>query len=106
MLPTQVTRLRYCRLAPTEKELAVEVLEGERLFDVAGRVFMDSPEGLEHIAKRNASCLDARQLLLADGRILSGSNLLFAGDRLVVPAKPAALASDLAPKTPETNKPI
>jgi hypothetical protein len=106
MLPTQVAKLRYCRLMPTEKELTVEVLEGERLFDVAGRVFMDTPEGLMHIAKRNASCLDARQLMLTDGRVLSGSNLIFAGDRLVVPAKPPTPAAGVATTAPIANQPI
>ncbi|MDZ4775530.1 MAG: hypothetical protein SGJ23_01960, partial [Alphaproteobacteria bacterium] len=106
MLPTQVAKLRYCRLTPTEKELTVEVLEGERLFDVAGRVFMDSPEGLTHIAKRNASCLDGRQLMLTDGRVLSGSNLIFAGDRLVVPAKPPTPAAGVATTAPVANQPI
>lgn len=106
MLPTQTSKLRYCRLAPTESELTVEVLEGERLFDVAGRVFMDSPEGIAEIARRNASCLDTRQLMLADGRILSGSNLIFAGDRLVVPAKPPGSASGAAPSPAEPSRPI
>lgn len=103
MLPTQVAKLRYCRLAPTEKELTVEVLEGERLFDVAGRVFMDSPEGISDIIRRNEACLGARQLILADGRTLSGKDLIFAGDRLVVPAKPPASAAGV---TAPTNQPI
>ncbi|MBL8560257.1 MAG: toll/interleukin-1 receptor domain-containing protein [Hyphomonadaceae bacterium] len=106
MLPTQVTRLRYCRMAPTEKEMTVEVLEGERLFDVAGRVFMDSSEGIAEIVRRNAACLDSRQLMLADGRVLSGSNLLFAGDRLVVPAKPPATAAGVVTTPPPANQPI
>lgn len=97
----QAARLHYCRINPTEKELTVEVMEGERLFDVAGRVFMDSPDGIQQIVNRNTSCLSARQLLLPDGRILSGSDLIFAGDRLVVPAKPATPAA-----TPEAERPI
>lgn len=87
------TRLFYCRLNPSAEEVTVEVMPGERLFDVAGRVFMDSPEGLKQISDRNAACLGARQLLLPDGRMLSGMNLIFAGDRLVVPARPLGIAA-------------
>jgi hypothetical protein len=107
--PPQASKLHYCRLNPTAKEVTVEVMEGERLFDVAGRVFMDSKAGIAEIAARNASCLNSRQLLLADGRTLAGSDLIFAGDRLVVPAKPevsTAGAETPAPAPPEANKPI
>lgn len=86
------TRLFYCRLNPSADEVTVEVMSGERLFDVAGRVFMDSPEGVKQISDRNSACLGARQLLLPDGRILSGVNLIFAGDRLVVPANPLGIS--------------
>ena len=79
-------RLRYCRLDPSPSEIVVEVMEGERLFDVAGRVFMDSPEGITQIAERNANCLVPRALMLGDGRTLAGSDLIFRGDRLVIPA--------------------
>lgn len=109
ILPSTTSKLHYCRLNPTAKEVTVEVMEGERLFDVAGRVFMDDKAGISQIAERNASCLGSRQLLLADGRILSGSDLIFAGDRLVVPAKPAASAAGAeAPPSPPpaANQPI
>jgi hypothetical protein len=75
-------------------------MEGERLYDVAGRVFMGSAEGIRHIAQRNAACLSSRQLVLPDGRTLSGSDLLFAGDRLIVPAKPLGVATDAPPDAP------
>jgi hypothetical protein len=92
-LPAPVTaRLHYCRLTPNADELTIEVMEGERLFDVAGRAFMDSPDGVRQLAERNAACLGARQLLLPDGRLLQGGDLIFARDRLVVPAKPSAPA--------------
>jgi TIR domain len=107
--PPQTSKLHYCRLNPTAKEVTVEVMEGERLFDVAGRVFMDSKAGIAQIAARNASCLGARQLLLADGRMLSGSDLIFAGDRLVVPAKPevSTVGTETpAPPPPPANQPI
>lgn len=92
-LPPVQARLYYCRLNPAAEEMTVEVMEGERLFDVAGRVFMDSPEGVKEISERNSACLGSRQLTLADGRVLSGGDLIFAGDRLVVPGKPAGLAA-------------
>lgn len=87
------SRLFYCRLNPAAEEVTVEVMEGERLFDVAGRVFMDSPEGIKQISARNSGCLGARQLVLPDGRILSGMDLIFAGDRLVVPATPLGITA-------------
>lgn len=91
--PTPQTRLFYCRLNPAADEVTVEVMSGERLFDVAGRVFMDSPEGVKKISERNSACLGARQLLLPDGRLLSGVDLIFAGDRLVVPASPLGISA-------------
>lgn len=108
VLPAQTSKLHYCRLNPTAKEVTVEVMEGERLFDVAGRVFMDGKDGIAQIAERNASCLGSRQLLLADGRVLSGSDLIFAGDRLVVPSKPApaATGAETATPAPPPNQPI
>ena len=92
-------RLRYCRLNPSPNEIVVEVMEGERLFDVAGRVFMDSPAGIAQIARRNSACLEPRALLLGDGRTLMGSDLIFRGDRLVVPAQKTDSASSLLTNT-------
>jgi hypothetical protein len=87
------TRLRLCRLMPDSAEIVVEVMEGERLFDVAGRVFMDTPEGIAQIAARNAACLTPRTVMLDGGRVISGNDLLFAGDRLVIPAQTATSAA-------------
>ena len=92
-------KLRYCRLNPSPNEIVVEVMEGERLFDVAGRVFMDSPAGIAEIAERNAPCLGPRALLLGDGRTLTGSDLIFSGDRLVIPAQKTDSASSLLTNT-------
>ena len=105
--PAQTSKLHYCRLNPTAKEMTVEVMEGERLFDVAGRVFMEGKSGIAEIAKRNEACLGSRQLLLADGRVLSGSDLIFAGDRLVVPMKPvtAPASIDMQPVPAPTYQP-
>jgi hypothetical protein len=94
-----VVRLKLCRLAPEASEVVVEVMEGERLFDVAGRVFMDSPQGIAQIAQRNAACLTPRALMLGDGRTIGGNDLIFAGDRLVVPAQPAKSAAATPPGT-------
>ncbi len=80
-------KLRYCRLQPEASEIVVEVMEGERLLDVAGRVFMESTEGIAQIAERNAACLQPRTLMLEDGRQIAGSDLLFQGDRLVIPVQ-------------------
>jgi len=91
-------RLRYCRLAPDSSEIVVEVMDGERLLDVAGRVFMDSPAGIAQIAQRNAACLTPRTLMLADGRTIAGRDLIFAGDRLVVPAQTASSAAAQPPR--------
>lgn len=91
-------RLRYCRLTPDSSEIVVEVMEGERLLDVAGRVYMDSPEGIAQIAARNAACLTPRTLVLADGRTIAGRDLIFAGDRLVVPARTASSAAARPPR--------
>lgn len=93
----QVARLKFCRLAPKPNEIVLEVMEGERLFDVAGRAFMDSPAGIAQIAARNAGCLEGRALSLVDGRLIGGSDLLFAGDRLVIPASKATNATNAAP---------
>lgn len=91
LIPTPV-RLRLCRLTPGPTEMVVEVMEGERMFDVAGRVFMDSPAGIAEIAARNSDCLGPRSLYLGDGRTIGGSDLIFAGDRLVIPAQDATSA--------------
>jgi hypothetical protein len=93
-------RLKLCRLAPGPTETVVEVMEGERMFDVAGRMFMDSPEGIAQIAARNADCLGARSLTLEDGRTIGGNDLLFAGDRLVIPAQESNSARLAPPVTP------
>ena len=92
-------KLRYCHLNPSPNEIVVEVMEGERLFDVAGRVFMDNPAGIAQIAARNSACLEPRALQLGDGRTLTGSDLIFRGDRLVIPAQKTDSASSLLTNT-------
>jgi hypothetical protein len=93
----QPVKLRFCRLTPGPTEMVLEVMEGERLLDVAGRVFMDNPAGIAQISQRNAACLGPRALLLGDGRTLGGNDLIFAGDRLVIPAQPATSAGTAIP---------
>ncbi len=92
-------KLRYCRLQPAPNEIVVEVMEGERLFDVAGRVFMDTPDGIAQIAARNVGCLGPRTLTLEDGRQIAGSDLLFQGDRLVIPAQKTDSAGNVITNT-------
>lgn len=94
-------RLRFCRLPPGPTEIVVEVMPDERLLDVAGRVFMDTPEGIAQIATRNAACLGPRALLLNDGRTIAGNDLIFAGDRLVIPAQESNSAGTAIP--PQAN---
>ncbi|MDX2234868.1 MAG: toll/interleukin-1 receptor domain-containing protein [Hyphomonadaceae bacterium] len=97
-------RLRYCRIAPDASETVLEVMDGERLFDVAGRAFMDSPEGIARIAERNAACLGPRALMLGDGRTIGGSDLIFAGDRLVIPVAKADSAGAAPPAAPGATR--
>jgi hypothetical protein len=77
--------IRLCRGLPGPTEMTIEVMPDERFGDVAGRVFMADPANLRRFLARNQSCLGARKLILSDGRELGGADLIFPGDRLIVP---------------------
>lgn len=83
--PAERQIVRLCRAQPGPAEIGVEVMPDERMIDVAGRVFMDDPANLRRLIARNATCLDARKLTLSDGREIGGADLIFPGDRLIVP---------------------
>jgi hypothetical protein len=78
-------RLRLCRAKAGATEQTVEVLSDESFMDVAWRLNITDPATIRSFKQRNETCLNARQLVMSDGTQITGANLLFPGDVLVVP---------------------
>jgi hypothetical protein len=77
---------RLCSTQPGPAELSVEVWADEGIARVAERMGLVDRASIKRFIDRNASCLNGRKLVLSDGREISGANLIFPGDLLIVPS--------------------